>query len=132
MLGRALAPFFSGGGSARTLLDVLEQESASVREARVVGRNLAAISDRFPVLTRGMIETEIKKARRGTSPFAAADTTRSFDSRDCVFLPATPCPQCSSDGDPLVHGALLSPEEVVERIAEVRELLDARLEERVQ
>lgn len=121
----------SSGGTARRIVDVLEREGASEKEARFVGAKLAAAASRLSVITETIIEQELEMAQAAGSA-GSVPVNKGWDGARCVFNDE-PCPECAewdggvdNDGNPyppVVHGRLLSPEEMSAGIKEIQELL---------
>ena len=128
---QAIRSWWSGGGTTRRIIDILEREAASLVESRFVAQRLAAAADRLGVISESIIESELEKARafHARTPMPVA---REHDSANCTFVDGVECPNCREYGDRVIHGHLLDPEEVLARIAEVRDLLVARMEETAQ
>lgn len=127
----AVAQWWSGGGTTRKIVDVLEREGASDRECRFVAAKLAAAANRLHVITETIIEEELELARAAGSA-GTVPVDRGFDGARCIYN-EKPCPECAewdkSDGVPIIHGHLLTMLELQDRIEELRALLTARHEE---
>jgi len=89
----AIKPWWSGGGTARRLVDVLDRSQATESEARFVAQRLTAAAERLNVITEPVIENEIEMVRARFSS-APAPHAREFDSRRCVYEDGVVCPEC--------------------------------------
>ena len=105
-IAAAISQWWRGGGTTRRIIDVLEREGVSEKDARFVAAKLAAAASRLSVITEGIIEQELEKAIAFGSA-GAMPVDRGHDSERCTF-DAEPCLECGSwDPVPVVHGALI-------------------------
>jgi hypothetical protein len=153
-LKRAIRPWWSGGGTAEVLVDLLRREEAELDEARELAAKVAELTDKGyrvgPDMAASIFADQrsaIERRRREEGNVKATPSQKyrglswhpkrgwiwtagkppfnvDIDTEHCVFGDGVRCPNCGQ-----VHGHLLTKQEPTDRIGEVRALLMARLEE---
>ena len=82
----AISPWWRGGRTAETIIDVLRSAAASADEARTLAESLSSVADRLSVITRQVVEDELERLRaaasgpRRRSEFSDAEVKRKMES----------------------------------------------------
>lgn len=129
-LKRAIEPWWSGGGTTTLIVDICRERQATMVEAQNVAERLAAkLSNGLHFVSREVATDcleEVRAVGRHVESKMRQPTTKDFDQGKCIFGDGVRCPNCGE-----VHGRMLLPGEFTSRIREVRELFEARQNEKL-
>lgn len=106
---RAIAEWWSGGGTSRILVDVLRREGATVNEAKQLASRMAARAEATSYISGEVIGEQLEMLRAAAAWKKGRDVgpNTEFDTFKCLFGDGVQCVQCTKLlGEVVVHGRL--------------------------
>jgi hypothetical protein len=126
----AIEGWWGKGPTRELIIDACREMEVTLDEAPRVAQGLAEALDRgLHYITRVVVQQQVEmvRAKEKVKRFRVKSRFKDdsdFDSDRCLFSDVLNCPQCSAfSGQPLLHGRLLSPEELSTNISDAHQYL---------